>query len=202
MTMLLPLLEHAKPSNIIATEFTLLWLNCIACLHLGNFTLGLWFDWSQQCTISRSYMDQAAIKCNIKWVEAIALKLASGTVAASLIRANIICRFGITKRLLSDNSTPFVNMHLWESHDSYRLIMWSRALIVIKETVKQRPPLTHCFEFLAEWFIKNLRDGLVFHFLALWAYRTPRRTSTHVTPFFLFYGAKAVVSIKVMVLSV
>lgn len=53
-------------------------------------------------------------ECYRKWVEAIALKRATGPVVANFIRSNILCRFGIPKRILSDNSPSFVNSHVKE----------------------------------------------------------------------------------------
>ena len=44
-----------------------------------------------------------------KWVEAIPLKKATGVVVANFIRKHIITRFGIPRRLISNNGTPFIN---------------------------------------------------------------------------------------------
>ncbi|EOX94601.1 Polyprotein, putative [Theobroma cacao] len=51
----------------------------------------------------------AAMECFTKQVEAVPLKKATGSIVANFIKENIICRFGIPKRILSDNDTPFVN---------------------------------------------------------------------------------------------
>ena len=37
------------------------------------------------------------------------MKKATGAVMANFIREHIIIRFGIPKRLISDNGTPFIN---------------------------------------------------------------------------------------------
>ena len=44
-----------------------------------------------------------------KWVKAIPLKKATGAAMANFIQKHIITRFGIPRRLISDNGTPFIN---------------------------------------------------------------------------------------------
>lgn len=63
----------------------------------------------------------AATECYIKWVEVVPLKRASESVVANFIRDNIICKFGIPKSILSDNSTPFVNYHERELFEQYEV---------------------------------------------------------------------------------
>ena len=55
-----------------------------------------------------------ATKCFTKWVEAIALKKATGPTMANFIKENIIYRFGIPKRILSNNGTTFINASVRE----------------------------------------------------------------------------------------
>ena len=51
----------------------------------------------------------AVIEYFTKWVEAIPLKKATRAAVANFVRNHIITRFGIPKRLISDNGTPFIN---------------------------------------------------------------------------------------------
>ena len=51
----------------------------------------------------------AATEYFTKWVEAIPLKKAIGVAVANFIRGYIITRFGIPRRLIGDNGTPFIN---------------------------------------------------------------------------------------------
>jgi len=53
-------------------------------------------------------------------VEAVAIKKAMGSLVAKLLRENIICRFGVLNRFISNNGTPFLNkdvrcLTLWYS---------------------------------------------------------------------------------------
>ncbi|XP_075665475.1 uncharacterized protein LOC142635155 [Castanea sativa] len=51
----------------------------------------------------------AAIEYFTKWVEVIPLKKATGAAMANFIRGHIITRFGILRKLISDNGTSFIN---------------------------------------------------------------------------------------------
>ena len=44
-----------------------------------------------------------------KWVEAMAMKKAIGSSVANFLRENIICHFGVTSKIISDNGTTFLN---------------------------------------------------------------------------------------------
>ena len=44
-----------------------------------------------------------------KWAEAVPLRKATGGVVTNFIKENIIVRFGVPHRIISDNGTPFVN---------------------------------------------------------------------------------------------
>ena len=44
-----------------------------------------------------------------KWVEAVAIKKAMGSLVANLLRENIICHFGVPNKFISNNGTPFLN---------------------------------------------------------------------------------------------
>lgn len=50
----------------------------------------------------------AATKSFTKWFEAILLKKATSRAVRNFVLENIICRFGIPRKILSDNGTPFV----------------------------------------------------------------------------------------------
>ena len=61
----------------------------------------------------------AAAEYFTKWVEAIPLKKATGVAIANFIRGHIITRFGIPKRLISDNGTPFINKDMKGLTETY-----------------------------------------------------------------------------------
>ena len=56
-----------------------------------------------------------------KWVEAIPLRKAIGGVVANFIKEDIIVRFGIPHKIISDNGTPFVNSDVKKMLDFYQV---------------------------------------------------------------------------------
>ena len=44
-----------------------------------------------------------------KWVEAVVMKKATGSLVANFLRENIICRFRVPNKIIFDNDTPFLN---------------------------------------------------------------------------------------------
>ena len=63
----------------------------------------------------------AAIEYFTKWVKAILLKKATGAAVANFIRKHIITGFGIPKRLISDNGTPFINKDMKNLTEAYHI---------------------------------------------------------------------------------
>ncbi|XP_062119380.1 uncharacterized protein LOC133833141 [Humulus lupulus] len=63
----------------------------------------------------------AATECFTKWAEAIPLKKASTETVATFILEHIICRFGIPKRILSDNGTPFTGKATKKLLEDYQI---------------------------------------------------------------------------------
>jgi hypothetical protein len=54
-----------------------------------------------------------------KWVEAIPLRKTTGVAVANFICEHIITRFGILHKIISDNSTPFINKSVREILEHY-----------------------------------------------------------------------------------
>ena len=50
-----------------------------------------------------------ATEYSTKWAKAVPLRKAIGGAIANFIKENIIVRFGVPHRIISDNGTPFFN---------------------------------------------------------------------------------------------
>ena len=55
-----------------------------------------------------------------KWEEAIPLSKAVGGAVVNFIKENIIVRFGVPYRIVSDNGTPFVNREVRKMLEFYQ----------------------------------------------------------------------------------
>lgn len=141
----------------------------------------------------------AATECFTKWVEAISLKNATGPAVANFIKENIICRFGIPRRILSDNGTPFINANVRELLALYDVDHVKstpyypkgngQAEATNKTLLKVLSRMVH--EEPKMWY-----DALP---VALWAYRTSKREPTKATPFSLVYGTEAMLPAEILV---
>ena len=49
------------------------------------------------------------------------MKKATGAVVVNFIRKHIITRFGIPRKLISDNGTPFINKDMKNLTEAYRI---------------------------------------------------------------------------------
>ena len=61
----------------------------------------------------------AATEYFTKWAEAIPLKKATRAAVANFVRGHIITRFGIPRRLISDNRTPFIKKDMKGLTEAY-----------------------------------------------------------------------------------
>ena len=56
-----------------------------------------------------------------KWAETIPLRKATGGEVANVIKENIIVRFGVPHRIISDNGMPFVNNDVRKVLEFYQI---------------------------------------------------------------------------------
>ena len=66
-------------------------------------------------------MDLSSHQAFYKWVEAIPLKKATRVAISNFIHEHIITQFGIPKRLISDNGTPFINKDVKNLTEAYHI---------------------------------------------------------------------------------
>ena len=62
-----------------------------------------------------------ATKYFTKWAKAVPLHKATGGVVANFIKENIIVRFGVPHKIISDNGTPFVNNDVRKMLEFYQV---------------------------------------------------------------------------------
>ena len=138
-------------------------------------------------------------ECFTKWVEAIPLKKATGPAVANFMKEHIICRFGIPKRVLSDNGTPFVNSHVRQLLASYGIDHAKSTPYYPKGNGQAEATNKTLLKVLSRMVHDNHKEWHDKLPLALWAYRTSKRSPTQATPFSLVYGAEAIMPIEVLV---
>ena len=137
-----------------------------------------------------------AIDYFTKWVEAASYANVTQKVVAKFLKTNIICRYGLPERIITDNATNF------NSTDVRRLC--ERFKIRHHNSAPYRPKMNGAVE-AANKNIKKILGKMVITYkdwsdmlpYALHAYRTAVRFSTGATPYSLVYGMEAMTPIEV-----
>ena len=133
-----------------------------------------------------------------KWAEAVPLRKATGGAVANFIKENIIVRFGVPHRIISDNGTPFVNSDVRRMLEFYqvkhhRLSSYypqgnGQAEVTNKTLIKIISKMSQ--EYTGGWAM-HLPD-------ALWAYKKSPKLAIGFSPFSLVYGTEVVSPAEIM----
>ncbi|KAA3473943.1 RNA-directed DNA polymerase (Reverse transcriptase), Ribonuclease H [Gossypium australe] len=132
----------------------------------------------------------------MKWVEAASYANVTKSAVSQFLKKEIICRYGMPERIISDNALNLNNNSIAEicsqfgikHHNSspYRPKMNGAVEAANKNIKKIVGKMTETY--------KDWHEKLPF---ALYAYRTSVRTSTGATPYSLVYGMEVVLPIEV-----
>lgn len=132
-----------------------------------------------------------------KWIEAEPLATISSEKIMKFLWKNIICRYGIPRRLVSDNGTQFVDK---------KVRRFCEELGIKQDFTSVEHPQTNGQTEAANKVVlnglkKRLENakGLWPDELpnVLWSYNTTPQSSTLETPFRLTYGAEAVIPVEI-----
>ncbi|XP_011083352.1 uncharacterized protein LOC105165895 [Sesamum indicum] len=138
-----------------------------------------------------------AVEYFSKWIEAEALAKISEKEVINFIWKNIICRFGISRVLVSDNRTQF---------QGKKIMAWCKELKIKQNfTAVGNPQANGQAEVTNRTLLQYLKTRLEGAKGAwveelpgvLWAYRTTPRTATSETPFCLVYGSEAIIPAEI-----
>ena len=138
-----------------------------------------------------------AIDYFTKWIEAKPLAKITTKQVAQFFWENIICRYGIPRVLVTDNGTQFNNKEFKDYCEDNDINLRFTSVAhpqangqaevanrIILDGLKKR------IERSANTWVDELLP-------ILWAYRTTHKVTTNATPFFLAYGAEAVVPVEI-----
>ena len=139
-----------------------------------------------------------ATKYFIKWAEAVPLRKGIGGAVANFIKENIIVRFGVPHRIISNNGTPFMNSEVRKMLEFYQVKHHhsspyypqgnGQAEATKKTLIKIINKMSQ--EYTGGWTM-HLPD-------ALWAYKKSPKSATGFSPFSLVFGIKVVSPAEVM----
>lgn len=139
----------------------------------------------------------AAIDYFSKWEEAIPLRHVTSQHVLKFFRDHIVYRFGIPRRIISDNGTTFKSTKI-NNFVRRHNIEWRYSTIYYP----QANGLAEAFNktlirILKKSLDDNKRQWHEKMVEALWAYRTTYRTPTKSTPYSLVFGTEAILPIEV-----
>ena len=139
-----------------------------------------------------------AIDYFTKWVEAVSYANVTRKVVTKFIRKELICRYGIPERIITDNATNLNNQMMSELCEEFKIKHHNSS--------PYRPKMNGAVE-AANKNIKKIIQKMVVTYkdwhetlpFALHGYNTSVRTSTGATPFSLVYGMEAVLPFEVKI---
>ena len=137
-----------------------------------------------------------AIDYFTKWVEAASYANVTRNVVVKFIKKEIICRYRLPSRIITDNATNLNNKMMKELCEDFK--------IQHHNSTPYRPKMNGAVE-AANKNIKKIIQKMTMTYkdwhemlpFALHGYRTSVRTSTGATPFSLVYGTEAVLPFEV-----
>ncbi|KAA3486325.1 RNA-directed DNA polymerase [Gossypium australe] len=130
-----------------------------------------------------------------KWVEAVSFANVTKAAVCRFLKREIICRYGLPERIISDNALNLNNKMMKEVCEQFQIKHHNSSPYrpkmngAVEAANKNIKIIGKMVETYKDWHGK-----LPF---ALYAYRTCARTSTGATPFSLVYGMEAVLPIEV-----
>ncbi|WJX28344.1 hypothetical protein P8452_17080 [Trifolium repens] len=137
-----------------------------------------------------------AIDYFTKWVEAASYANVTKQVVVRFIKKEIICRYGLPNKIITDNGTNLNNQMMKELCESFKIEHHNSS--------PYRPKMNGAVEAanknikkILQKMVKTYKDWHEMLPFALHGYRTSVRTSTGETPFSLVYGMEAVLPIEV-----
>ncbi|XP_052735520.1 uncharacterized protein LOC128197506 [Vigna angularis] len=137
-----------------------------------------------------------AIDYFTKWVEAASYANVTRKVVVRFIRKELICRYGLPNKIITDNAINLNNQMMAELCEEFKIHHHNSS--------PYRPKMNGAVE-AANKNIKKIVQKMVVTYkdwhemlpFALHGYRTSVRTSTGATPFSLVYGMEAVLPFEV-----
>ena len=136
-----------------------------------------------------------------KWAELTPLKEDKAENVEHFIRTQLIYRFGVPSRIMSDNGTPFKNKQVEKLCSKFKIDHhYSMAYNPAANGQEEAFNKTLC-KLLKKVVSKNKHDWHEKLLEALWAYRTTTRTPTGTTPYSLVFGGEAVLPLEVQITS-
>ena len=138
-----------------------------------------------------------AIEYFTKWVEAEPVAHITAQKVEHFVWKNIVCRFGIPKRLVSDNGTQFTSHQLRKMCEELK-IQQVFASVEHPQTNGQVESANRVLLRGLKRRLDKAKGGWAEEVPRIvWSYHTTPQSSTHETPFSLVYGTDAMIPVEI-----
>ena len=138
-----------------------------------------------------------AIEYFTKWVEAEPVAQITAHKVQQFVWKNVVCRFGVPKRLVSDNGTQFASHQLKNLCEEVGI----QQVFVSVEHLQTNGQVESANRVLLRGLKRKLEKakGTWAEEVPriVWAYHTTPQSSTHETPFSLVYGSDAMIPVEI-----
>ncbi|XP_014499251.2 uncharacterized protein LOC106760315 [Vigna radiata var. radiata] len=137
-----------------------------------------------------------AIDYFTKWVEAASYANVTRKVVTKFIKRELICRYGLPNKIITDNATNLNNQMMIELCEEFKIHHLNSSPYRPKMNGAVKATNKNIKKIVQKMVVtyKDFHEMLPF---ALHGYRTSVRTSTGATPFSLVYGMEAVLPFEV-----
>jgi len=137
-----------------------------------------------------------AIEYFTKWIEAEPVAQITAHKIQNFVWKNIVCRFGVPKRLVSDNGTQFAShllKKLCEDIGTQQVFAsvehpQTNGQVESAKRVLLRGLKRRLEKAKGSWAVPRI----------VWAYHTTEQSGTHETPFRLVYGCDAMIPVEIL----
>ena len=132
-----------------------------------------------------------------KWADAEPLATITEQKIRNFVWRSIICRFGITRALVSDNGKQFDNAKFRDFYAELGIKNYCLSPAHPQSNGQEKVTI-RTFKAALKTKLEDLKGKWVEYLLGvLWAYRTMRKLATQETPFSLDFGTEAVALVEI-----
>ncbi|XP_050290227.1 uncharacterized protein LOC126728454 [Quercus robur] len=124
-----------------------------------------------------------AIEYFTKWAEAVPLYKATKGAVAKFIKENIIVRFGVSHRIISDNDTPFVNNDVRKMLEFYQVKHYRSSPYYSQGNRHAEATNKTLIKIISKMSQEYMGGWATYLSNALWAYRKSPKSATGFSPF-------------------
>jgi len=138
-----------------------------------------------------------AIEYFTKWIEAEPVAQITEHKVQYFVWKNIVCHFGISRHLVSDNGTQFASQQLGKLCSEFRI----KQVFASVEHPKTNGQTELANKFLLRGLKRRLEEAkgtwLEEIPIILWSYHTTSQSTTKETPFRLVYGSDVIIPVEI-----